>query len=133
MTFFNFKRTVVLLPTNLRMSNHLRGRSSFAPALKQQLLFLFQRVCFWMHSDFTSASRRCRFDHRQPLRHSLSRPFIRSLLLLPPSLAFQSLLRLPVAVVGFLVVLLFCHWPLIRSLQLLVAIVGPPLVNFSFS
>ena len=31
-----------------------------------------QLVCFWMHSDVHSASRRCRFHSRQPLRHSLS-------------------------------------------------------------
>ena len=47
-----------------------------------------------------------------------SRFFIRSLLLLPLSLAIQSrLLRLPIAIVSFLVVL-FCHQPLTRSLQL---------------
>ena len=59
---------------------------------------------------FTSASRRCRFHCRQPLRHSLS-PItaFHSLISASPAIAlpFSRLLRLPVAVVGFLVVLLF--------------------------
>ena len=60
-----------------------------------------------------------------------SRPFICSLLLLPPSP--YRLLRLPVAVVGFLVVSLFGHRPLVHSLQLVFAIVGLALGYFSFS
>ena len=99
---------------------------------------------------FTSASRRCRFHCRQPLRHSLS-PItaFHSLTSASPAIAlpFSRLLRLPVAVVGFLVVLLFrrrhlsrfvvsssashsftsacCHHrrPATRLLQLLIAIV----------
>ena len=49
------------------------------------------------------------------------------------TLQFSHLLHLLAAVVGFLVVLLFCCRPLILSLQLVVAIVGLPLVYFSFS
>ena len=49
------------------------------------------------------------------------------------ALPFSRLLRLPVAVVGFLVVLLFRRRPLIRSLQLVVVIVGLPLVFTSAS
>ena len=49
------------------------------------------------------------------------------------ALPFSCLLRLPVTVVGFLVVLLFRRRPLIRSLQLVVAIVGLPLVCTSAS
>ena len=71
---------------------------------------------------FTSASRRCHFHCHQPLRHS---PAV--------ALPFSRLLRLPVAVVGFLVVLLFHRQPLIRSLQLVVAIIGLPLVFTSAS
>ena len=66
-------------------------------ALKQQLLFLF---CFFVASvfvsgsiqTFTSASRHCHFHrrHLSVIRCRPSRPFIRSLLLLPPSLAIQS-------------------------------------------
>ena len=48
-------------------------------------------------------------------------------------LPFSRLLRLPVAVVGFLVILLFRLQPLIRSLQLVVAIVGLPLIFTSAS
>ena len=63
-----------------------------------------------------------------------SRPF-HSLTSASPAvtLPFSRLLRLPVAVVGFLVVLLFCRPPLVRSLQLVVAIVGLPLVFTSAS
>ena len=64
-----------------------------------------------------------------------SRPF-HSLTSASPAVAlppFSCLLRLPVAVVGFLVVLLFRLRPLIRSLQLVVAIVGLPLVFTSAS
>ena len=63
-----------------------------------------------------------------------SRPF-HSLTSASPAVAlpFSRLLRLPVAVVGFLVVLLFRLRPLIRSLQLVVAIVGLPLVFTSAS
>ena len=58
-----------------------------------------------------------------------SRPF-QSLTSASPAVAlpFSRLLRLPVAVVGFLVVLLFRLRPLIRSLQL---VVGLPLVVFT--
>ena len=49
------------------------------------------------------------------------------------ALPFSRLLRLPVAVVGFLVVLLFRRRPLIHSLQLVVAIVGLPLAFTSAS
>ena len=44
------------------------------------------------------------------------------------ALPFSRLFRLPVAVVGFLVVLLFHRRPLIRLLQLVVAIIGQPLI-----
>ena len=58
-----------------------------------------------------------------------SRPF-HSLTSASPAVAlpFSRLLRPSVAVVGFLVVLLFRRRPLIRSLQLVVAIVGLPLI-----
>ena len=62
--------------------------------------------------------------HRRSLSASgfCSTAFHSLLLLLPPLLAIQSrLLHLPVAVVGFLVILLFSHRPLTCSLQLLVA------------
>ena len=49
------------------------------------------------------------------------------------ALPFSRLLRLRVTVVGFLVFLLFHLRPLIRSLQLVVAIVGLPLVFTSAS
>ena len=63
-----------------------------------------------------------------------SRPF-HSLTSASPAVAlpFSRLLRLPVAVVGFLVVLLFRRRPLIHSLQLVVAIVGLPFVFTSVS
>ena len=90
---------------------------------------------------FTSASRCCHC--RQPLRHSLSPvTAFHSLTSASPAIAlpFSRLLHLPVAVVGFLVVLLFRRrplyrrWPLIRrSLQLVVTIVGLPLVFTSAS
>ena len=85
---------------------------------------------------FTSASHRCHFNCRQPLRHSLSpvmafspSPHFHSLTSASPaiSLPFSRLLRLPVAVVSFLVCLLFRCRPRIRSLQLVVTIVGLPL------
>ena len=61
--------------------------------------------------------------------------FFHSLTSASPAVAlpFSRLLRLPVAVVGFLVILLFHRRPLIRSLQLVVAIVGLPLVFTSAS
>ena len=95
-----------------------------------------QHVCFWMHShihfcfsslsfstssaspSFVVAHRGLSFTHFCFSRHRSP---------------FSHLLCLPVAIVGFLVVLLFRHWPLIHSLQLLVAIVGLPLIYFSFS
>ena len=96
-----------------------------------------QRVCFWMHSDvhFCFSSLSFSLSSASPsfvvARHGLSfAHFCFSCCRLP----FSRLLRLPFAVVGFLVVSLFRHQPLIRSLQLLVvAIVDLPLVNFSFS
>ena len=115
------------------------------------LLFGFFVASFFVSGciqTFTSASRRCRFHCRQPLRHSLSpvTAFHSLTSASPtPSPCHQSfLLHLPVAVVGFLVVffcfvigflviLLFRRQPLIRSLQLVVAMVALPLVYFSFS
>ena len=63
-----------------------------------------------------------------------SRPF-HSLTSASPAVAlpFSRLLRLPFAVFGFLVVLLFRRRPLIRSLQLVVAVVSLPLVFTSAS
>ena len=138
-----------LLATNLREPNNLRGESFFCSAhllqglaLKQQLFLLFgflrrQLVCFldaFRHSllllvavVFTVVS--LSVIHCRP-----SRPF-HSLTSASPAVAlpFSRLLRLPVAVVGFLVVLLFRRRPLIRSLQLVVAIVGLPLAFTSAS
>ena len=63
-----------------------------------------------------------------------SRPF-HSLTSASPAVAlpFSRLLHLPVAVLGFLIVLLFRLRPLIRSLQFVVAIIGLPLVFTSAS
>ena len=93
-------------------------------ALKQQLLFLFG--CFVASvfvsgciQKFTSASRRCRFHCHQPLHHSFRFLVARRGLSFAHfcfsrrRLPFSRLLCLPVAVVGFLVVLLFRHRPLI--------------------
>ena len=95
-----------------------------------------QHVCFWMHShvhfcfsslsfspssaspSFVVARRGLLFTHFCFSRHRSP---------------FSHLFRLPVAIVSFLVVLLFRHRPLIHSLQVLVTIVGLPLVYFSFS
>ena len=96
-----------------------------------------QLVCFWMHSDvhfcfsslsFSQSSASPSFVVAQ------SRPFL-SLTSASPAVAlpFSRLLHLPVAVVGFLVVLLFRSRPLIHSLQLVVAIVGLPLAFTSAS
>ena len=85
-----------------------------------------QRVCFWMHSNIHFCFSSLSFS--PPLA---SPPFVvahRGLsfahFCFPHRyLPFSHLLRLPVTIVGFLVVLSF------RSLQLLVAIVGLPLIN----
>ena len=85
---------------------------------------------------FTSSSHRYRFHSRQHLRHSLSSvAAFYSLTSVSPAVAlpFSRLLRLPVAVVGFLVILLFHCRPLIRSLQLVITIIGLSLVYFGFS
>ena len=120
-----------LLPTNLREPNNLRGEFFFllqGARLSTEtaaffLLFgffvasLFVSGCIQM---FTSASRRCRFLCRQPLRHSLS-----------PVSAFSfshfCFSRRRLAIQSFtspscrrcrLLILLFRRRPLIRSLQL---------------
>ena len=102
----------MLCPIIARLSTETAAFYAFR-LLRRQL------VCFWMHSGvhfcFSSLSFSLSF-------HSLTSasPAV--------ALPFSRLLRLPVAVVGFLVVLLFRRRPLIRSLQLVVAIVGLPLI-----
>ena len=95
-----------------------------------------QHVCFWMHSDVHFCFSSLSFSllsaspsfvvtrHRLSFAHSAS-PAV--------ALPFSHLVRLPVAVVDFLIVLLFRRQHLIHSLQLVVAIAGLPLVYFSFS
>ena len=99
------------------------------------LLFCFFAASLFVSGciqTFTSASCRCHYYCRQPLRHSLSPVTAFSFshfCFSSRRLAIQSFtLRLPVAVVGFLVVLLFRRRPLIHSLQLVVAIFDLPLV-----
>ena len=102
----------------------------------------FLLFCFFVPSvcvsgciqTFTFASRSCCFHCHQPLRHSLSPvTAFAHFCFSHRRLAISCLLRLPVAVVGFLIVLLFRRRPLIHSLQIVVTIVGLPLVYFSFS
>ena len=129
------------------MSNHLRGDllllhpliarlSTETAAFVSFWLLRRQRVCFWMHSDvhfcFSSLSFSPSSDSPSFVvaRRGLS---FAHLCFSRRRLPFSRLLRLPVAIVGFLVVLLFRHQHLIRSLQHLVTIIGLPLVNFSFS
>ena len=120
---------LLLHPLIARLSNETAAFVSIR-------LLLRQRVCFWMHSDVHSC-----FSLLSLSLSSASPSFVvarrglsfRSLASPAVALPFSRLLRLPVAVVGFLVVLLFRRWPLIRSLQSVVAIVGLPLVYFSFS
>ena len=79
-----------------------------------------QRVCFWMHSDahFCFSSLSSSPSSASPsfvvARRGLSfAHFCFSRRCLP----FSRLLHLPIAVVGFLVILLFHHRPLICSLH----------------
>ena len=112
----------MLRPLIARLSTFFCFSASSSPAC----LFLdaFRRSLLLLVTVVSLSVIRCR----------PSRPF-HSLTSASPAVAlpFSRLLRLPVAVVGFLVVLLFRRWPLIRSLQLVVAIVGLPLVFTSAS
>ena len=110
-------------------------------ALKQQLFLLFG---FFIASlfvskcilTFTSASRRCCFHCRQPLCHSLTPVMAVSFshfCFCRRRLAIQSFTSPSCRLCQLLVVLLFRRQPLIRSLQLVIAIVGLPLVFTSAS
>ena len=95
-------------------------------------LLRHQRVCFWMHSDvhFCFSSLSFSTSSASPsfivARRSLS---VAHFCFSRRRLPFSRLVHLLVTVIGFLVVLLFRHRPLIRLLQLVVAIVGLPLVK----
>ena len=121
---------------NLLLHPLIERFSTVTAAFFSLRLLRHQLVCFCMLSDvhfcFSSLSFSLSSDSPSFVvaRHGLSfAHFCFSRLALP----FSRLLHLPVAVVGFLVVLLFHRRPLIRSLQLVVAIVGLPLVYFSLS
>ena len=94
-------------------------------ALKQQLFLLFGFFVASLFDSgfiqtFTSASCRCHFHCRQPLRHSLLPvTAIHSLSSASPAVAlqFSHLLHLPVTIVAFLVVLLFRRQPLFSLLS----------------
>ena len=92
-------------------------------------LLRLQHVYFWMHSDVHFCFSSLSFSTLSAVAAFHSLTFASFAIALP----FSRILRLPVAVVGCLVILLFSRRPLIRSLQLVVAIVDLPLVNFSFS
>ena len=132
-TFFmhrSFKENLLLLHSLIaRLSSEIAAFFAFRH-------FRRQLVCLWMHSDVHFCFPLLSFSLCQPLYRSLS-PITAFHSLTSASsavaLQFSHLLHLPVAVFGFSVVLLLCCRPLIRSLQLVVTIVGLPLVYFSFS
>ena len=115
-------------PLIARLSTEIAALVSFR-------LLRCQRVCFWMHSDvhFCFLSLSFSPSSASPsiivARCSLS---FAHFCFFHRRLAIQSFTSLPVAV-SFLVILLFCRRPLIRSLQFVIAIISLPLINFSFS
>ena len=113
---------LLLHPLIARLSTETAAFVSFR-------LLRLQRVCFWMHSDVNFCFSSLSFSPLSPVTafHSLTSASFAIVL------RFSRILRLLVAVVSCLVIWLFRRQPLILSLQLVVDIVGLPLVNFSFS
>ena len=128
-----YTRLTICTDNHLLLHPLIASLSTETAAFVSFRLLRRQLVLFWMHSDVLFCFSLLSFSQSSAspsfivARRGLSfAHFCFSCHRLP----FSRLLHLPVAVAGFLVVLLFRRQPLIRLLQL---VVGLPLVYFSFS
>ena len=125
-----YARLTICAENLLLLHPFITRLSSETAAFFSSRLLRRRRVCFWMHSFLSSLS-------FHVVNHSIMSPIADFLSLTSASstiaLTFSCLVRLPVTVVSFLVVSLFRCRHLICSLQLVIAIIRLPLVNFSFS